>query len=677
MSDTLSPIDEDMDYVKSPSSPSLYEYICPCFVSQNHKFIQNDIYYEKLLSTDPDNDYMYKSKVYQPGERSVLDNFNGVNEDKNVKFNDNKNNLKVNSQKITQTLKRALDRERSKNQSSLVPKGLVRTSSDNDYDNNVNVKNRLDNDNNTNLEFDCQCVRWAIRQNNLSNKNNQQVNTNNDDDINNNYENNSVINSDDKDIEYEIIIIVDGIKTYDVIDSTDINGFGSSNQSLRKRWCVWKTAEEIFSLHASIFSILGDLSPKSPKLLSTNNSTETINVTSNMRTIITYFNGLLRNRVYISFPQLIFTFLDAPIPVKTAIGFVLCDENFINPNFNAPKIADNVSISNGSNDTLQDNNNTDCFRTMEVVELNINNHDKFRKLFMNMRVKIKPSELAVRLRLFYGVVNGGSICQWLIRTNNSTQLHSHQHAKDKNEACLIGQELLNCGLISTVSAGYYPMTSNLTVLERSEIYNSRVNKFSDEAGYTYKFPEKITTTGKPGSFTILGTFLSIKIPIWYHNRESNSTDANSENMYNNTISVDSSNSNTSGLSSPSESGKSYVEYLIKITHGDDEWEVRQRFSSFENYHKLLIKEGVKPNVSFPAKSYSKLVTGIVSDNNLDKRKESLEEYLVGSIEAIVQQFPDTSHAVYDILTRFLDPIHDSLIIKCEQRESIELLSSNQ
>lgn len=395
-----------------------------------------------------------------------------------------------------------------------------------------------------------------------------------------------------------------------------------------------------------------------------------------MRTIMTYFNGLLRNRVYITFPQLIFTFLDAPISVKTAIGFILCDENLVNPNFNTPKISDNSLVSSGTNvDILQDNNSTDCFRAMEVVELNINNHDKFRKLFMNMRVKIKPSELAVRLRLFYGVVHGGSICQWLIRTNNSAQLHSHQHAKDKNEAYIIGQELLNCGLISTVSAGYFPLSTNLTALEKAEIYNSRMNKFSDEAGYTYKFPEKITTAGIPGSYTLLGTFITIKVPMWYHNKESNIGDTNSENMYSNTTSVDSSSSNPSVLSSPSDNGKSFVEYLIKITHGDDEWELRKRFSSFENYHKLLIKEGVKPNVSFPAKTYSKLVTGIVSDNNLDKRKESLEEYLVGSIEAIVQQFPDTSHAVYDILTRFLDPMHDNLIVKCEQREPIELAAS--
>lgn len=186
-----------------------------------------------MLSTDPDNEYIYKSKVYQPGERSVLDSFNGSIDDKNVKLHDNRINSKVDGQQITQTLKRVLDRERSKNKSSLAPKGIVRVSSENEYDN--NIKNKSDNDNNLNLEFECQCVRWAIRQNcDLSRENNQQLV--NDDCINKNNENNALINIDNKDIEYEVIIIVDGIKTYDVIDSSDINGFGSSNQSLRKRW---------------------------------------------------------------------------------------------------------------------------------------------------------------------------------------------------------------------------------------------------------------------------------------------------------------------------------------------------------------------------------------------------------------------------------------------------------
>ncbi len=48
MSDNLSQSGEDnmdIDYVNSPSSPSLFEYICPCLVSQNHKYIQNGKFY--------------------------------------------------------------------------------------------------------------------------------------------------------------------------------------------------------------------------------------------------------------------------------------------------------------------------------------------------------------------------------------------------------------------------------------------------------------------------------------------------------------------------------------------------------------------------------------------------------------------------------------------------------
>lgn len=73
--------------------------------------------------------------------------------------------------------------------------------------------------------------------------------------------------------------------------------------------------------------------------------------------------------------------------------------------------------------------------------------ERWRKLFTNMRVHLKPTAIAIRCRLFEGVLTGADICKWLVQSQ-------YKYAQDSAEACTIGQELLACSLLLPVICGY-------------------------------------------------------------------------------------------------------------------------------------------------------------------------------------------------------------------------------
>jgi len=73
--------------------------------------------------------------------------------------------------------------------------------------------------------------------------------------------------------------------------------------------------------------------------------------------------------------------------------------------------------------------------------------ERWRKLFTNMRVHLKPTAIAIRCRLFEGVLTGADICKWLVQSQ-------YKYAQDSAEACMIGQELLACSLLMPIICGY-------------------------------------------------------------------------------------------------------------------------------------------------------------------------------------------------------------------------------
>jgi hypothetical protein len=113
-----------------------------------------------------------------------------------------------------------------------------------------------------------------------------------------------------------------------------------------------------------------------------------------------------------------------------------------------------------------------------------NQQEKWRKLCFQMKIKLKPQDIAVRCRLFEGVISGGEIASFLMKktssssssssaTTSSSSAKDNQNnsnapsliqtvestsyietAKDRLEACKIGQELLSCGLLLVVCAGF-------------------------------------------------------------------------------------------------------------------------------------------------------------------------------------------------------------------------------
>lgn len=187
--------------------------------------------------------------------------------------------------------------------------------------------------------------------------------------------------------------------------------------------------------------------------------------------------------------------------------------------------------------------------------------DKWRKLFFHMRVKLKPHDIGVRCRLFEGVISGGEVAGWLMRSTtasltdpapgqaSSTQ-QQYQHARDTHEAINIGQELLSCGLLMAVCSGFEEDDSLHRDLEDEEalagleeggasvaasataaggassgassaggaagevapLKNSPHLVFSVMPGYIYRFPMKSSSTGNNGASAVFGANVTISIP---------------------------------------------------------------------------------------------------------------------------------------------------------------------
>lgn len=171
--------------------------------------------------------------------------------------------------------------------------------------------------------------------------------------------------------------------------------------------------------------------------------------------------------------------------------------------------------------------------------------------------------------MFEGVISGGEVAGWLIRSDGS-QEHQYQHARDRSEACTIGQELLSCGLLLSVSCGFdeedvkdhryddadsegededdndnigltseqvkkdntkgspkrekpgsstqvaekkfFPSFSTKETLQQNLVFLP-VLPFSDMPGYIYRFPGNSSTGNSVGICTILGARICVKIPM--------------------------------------------------------------------------------------------------------------------------------------------------------------------
>lgn len=126
--------------------------------------------------------------------------------------------------------------------------------------------------------------------------------------------------------------------------------------------------------------------------------------------------------------------------------------------------------------------------------------------------------------MFEGVISGGEIAAWLIRSTSAAGSEAViTQANNRAEACAIGQELVRCGLITAVSSGFHDDEHDLDVdhavdadnitTDRSSIITGttgkgskaisleELNKFSDLPGYIYRLPVK---SGTAGSWSLFG-----------------------------------------------------------------------------------------------------------------------------------------------------------------------------
>jgi hypothetical protein len=438
------------------------------------------------------------------------------------------------------------------------------------------------------------------------------------------------------DIEFEIIVNAQTVNNSgannDLIMDKDFSDQQQS-QSHSTRWTVWRTAGEISKLHAMVLSLFGDLTPRPPRLTSANSSTNATHaeLISDMRAITIFLNALLRMK---NGPSLkpIYEFMD----LEKAKGLTsnnnsndasslidLVDKNEYRDNSNLRDSEQQQEVMSefsgkyttteggstggvGTNSPKSSKRSNNPQSLMDVADQDAannpnNQHEKWRKIFYQMKIKLKPHDIAVRCRLFEGVISGGEIAGWLIRsTSASPEVNVEQQANNRAEACAIGQELVICGLILPVSSGFIeedPHEHDLdnyeaATTDRSSVMqmkgqpsksvstnssNEEYSKFSDMPGYIYRFPLK---SGTAGSWSLFGATIVTKIPMMTvadENENMKSTRDTVILMVDNGLATETGGGAEEGVTPPpNASAGGHVKYLIDIAHGEDKWQTVKR-----------------------------------------------------------------------------------------------------
>ena len=437
-------------------------------------------------------------------------------------------------------------------------------------------------------------------------------------------------------VEFEITL-----KLRDKVADSPEQQWYSQKDIKREAWAIWKTANDIFTFHLEIVSSFGDLAPRKPRLRTTfGGSANRHDIISDTRTISTYLTAILRidqAAATLAF----FDFLEMPPHLKA----VMTPNLFINlnPTTNGVSLIDDSSYNNPPLPPITNvNRNEQLFSVVESTVLN-NKQDKYRKLFVAMRVQLKPKEITIRCRLFHGVITGADICKWLLRHGAGDESLSNS-VKDRIEANRIGQELLSCGLLSCVTYGF-PDDFDEEEIQTFNEDNVGMNKFCDLSSFIYTFPVKGNSSSIVGKFTLFGEALSLTIPQWSRSEENDDKGANRDTQ---TYSVRQSEiMNISGTGT-----LGHIEYLVVVSHLYDEWFVYKRFREFEQLNKALAREGIKTEVALPTKSF-----GVFATQNIDLRKNDLELFLQSISDVVIKSCNERANI---ILAKFLDPDFDDL-----------------
>lgn len=452
----------------------------------------------------------------------------------------------------------------------------------------------------------------------------------------------------------------------------------------RDHWLVWRTGAEVLQLHSSLASAFGDLAPRKPRLRSAQLTTTSASgsaggaqsslpagctpadIAADVRSVGVYLMALLRGKVYLDFPAVL-SFLEV-WDYDSSASAVAQLTDF--------SVRDDLLL--GAAGGL----------TPAAMQ------DKWRKLFVSLRVRVKPHEIGVRCRLFEGVVSGSAIVEWL---NSSGYSHS--------DACTIGQRLVTAGLLVTVCSGYsgsgptdggddvsslspdaMPDTeesgartgasgdgslgsmsaSSLTSMQWQDLLSASEGRpgngsskkvFSDLPGFLFTFQQKSSTSFAVGKFVLFGTTITAEIPQWVRIEPNTAASASSSSS----SSSSSSGPDATETAPQSASTSGHVEYVVVCSHGGDQWRIHRRYREFAELHRLLLLKGVRPVTALPPKTRYTLGTmrSAAASEELDIRRVCLETYLTSVLEAVVQAQLSEPQSV---LARFLDSQFDELSI---------------
>lgn len=185
--------------------------------------------------------------------------------------------------------------------------------------------------------------------------------------------------------------------------------------------------------------------------------------------------------------------------------------------------------------------------------------------------------------MFEGVLSGGDITAWLMRsaTADSAGEVDRHSTIDRVEACSIGQELLDCGLLEAVCSGFKDDETEFfddhdgpfDASDHPDVFQSAFSErqFSDMPGFVYRFPGKSASSA---CWTLFGAPIYVKIPTLTVVED---TDLRATRETTAISLFEPGAGDVDGGDGGGATGaNTHVKYVIDITHGGDIWQITRR-----------------------------------------------------------------------------------------------------
>jgi hypothetical protein len=454
---------------------------------------------------------------------------------------------------------------------------------------------------------------------------------------------NSALDMKDKEIEFELTVMP-GYKR-----KSYRGGEQPMAEGMDDVWTLWRTAAEINELHVFILGKMGDLAPRKPKLRTAiqkaghaisaaelAESSSKTSIKADMHAIKVYIQALLRSPQYVCLECVReFMLLDVhgiPKPRTDSADFQTLTNT--NPNLSVRGFGEVASrhVDNGHHSSML---------SAEAAQKESHaQKDKWRKVFMQMRIKLKPKAIAVRCRQFNGVISGEEVKDWLVHYVCADDLGTNPMD--------VGKEFLTSSLILPVTCGYHERKDDVTEEEYRMMLRSDMPQFEPifevATSFIYKFPSRSATSMQGSCVLFGGGNTHAGVPVHSFTKEKKSRIQNEQHEHDVQLSDC---IKSEDLDDHNKDGKAV--YRVNVLHAEESWHVWRFDKDFRYLKDTLYKFGI--DVPLPMKLQGTVFAFDVH-SVLQSRRKKLDIFIQDAMNMVVAS---QNQPALEALAEFLDP----------------------